>query len=108
MAALDMQADVIVMATHGRTGVQRAVICRVGGLPPSPPGPYDSVGQTYAHMCAWAVAHGLQPTQDMWEAYLTDREREPDPSQWRTGLFSPCRVMLSKARDWLAVTQGHG
>jgi effector-binding domain-containing protein len=50
-------------------------------------GPYDSVGHTYARMAAWAVAHGLQPTQDMWEVYLTDPEREPDPSQWRTGLF---------------------
>jgi len=50
-------------------------------------GPYDSVGHTYARMIAWAIAHGLQPTQDMWEVYLTDPEREPDPSHWRTGLF---------------------
>jgi nucleotide-binding universal stress UspA family protein len=31
MAALDTQADVIVMATHGRTGVQRAVMGSVAG-----------------------------------------------------------------------------
>jgi effector-binding domain-containing protein len=50
-------------------------------------GPYGSVGQTYARMAAWAIAHGLRPTQDMWEVYLTDPEREPDPAHWRTGLF---------------------
>jgi effector-binding domain-containing protein len=50
-------------------------------------GPYDSVGHTYARMTAWAIAHGLHPTQDMWEVYLTDPEREPDPARWRTGLF---------------------
>jgi effector-binding domain-containing protein len=50
-------------------------------------GPYDSVGRTYARMSAWAIAHGLRPTQDMWEVYLTDPEREPDPLRWRTGLF---------------------
>jgi len=50
-------------------------------------GPYFSVGQTYARMTAWAVAHGLRPTADTWEVYLTDPEREPDPTHWRTGLF---------------------
>jgi nucleotide-binding universal stress UspA family protein len=31
MAALDTHADLIVMATHGRTGVQRAVLGSVAG-----------------------------------------------------------------------------
>jgi hypothetical protein len=30
---------------------------------------------------------GWNPTDEMWEVYLTDPEREPDPERWRTGLF---------------------
>jgi effector-binding domain-containing protein len=52
-------------------------------------GPYDARGNTYATMSAWAIAHGLQPTGDMWEVYLTDPEREPDPDHWRVGVFLP-------------------
>jgi hypothetical protein len=29
----------------------------------------------------------MKPTGSMWEVYLTDPEREPDPSRWRTGVF---------------------
>ena len=50
-------------------------------------GRYERVGDTYAAMLAWAAARGLRPTGDMWEVYLTDPEREPDPQRWRTGLF---------------------
>jgi effector-binding domain-containing protein len=50
-------------------------------------GAYDTIGNTYEKMGAWARAHGLRPTEDRWEVYLTDPERESDPAQWRTGLF---------------------
>jgi len=50
-------------------------------------GDYDSISTSYARMAAWAIAHGLRPTQERWEVYLTDPERETDPSRWRTGLF---------------------
>ena len=52
-------------------------------------GPYDARRDTYATISAWAIAHGLQPTGDMWEVYLTDPEREPDPNRWRVGVFLP-------------------
>ncbi len=54
-------------------------------------GPYDTRRNTYATMSGWSVAHGLQPTGDMWEVYLTDPEREPDPDRWRVGVFLPVK-----------------
>jgi effector-binding domain-containing protein len=50
-------------------------------------GSYETLGNTYADMSAWAIAHGLLPTGELWEVYLTDPEREPDPNRWRTGVF---------------------
>ena len=50
-------------------------------------GTHENLGSTYPEMTAWATAHGLRPTGDMWEIYLTDPDREPDPQNWRTGLF---------------------
>lgn len=50
-------------------------------------GPYDTLSRTYADMRAWAVSEGMRPTDDMWEVYLTDPERELDPNRWRTGVF---------------------
>ena len=50
-------------------------------------GPYETLGNTYADMSAWAIAHGLLPTGEMWEVYLTDPKREPNPNGWRTGVF---------------------
>ena len=54
-------------------------------------GPYDTRRDTYALVSGWAIAHGLQPTGDMWEVYLTDPEREPDPGRWRVGVFLPVK-----------------
>jgi effector-binding domain-containing protein len=50
-------------------------------------GPYERLGTTYTQMRAWATAHGLQPTTEMWEVYLTDPEREPDPDRWQTRVY---------------------
>jgi effector-binding domain-containing protein len=50
-------------------------------------GPYETLGRTYSEISAWAIAHGMQPTGEMWEVYLTDPERELDPNRWRTGVF---------------------
>jgi effector-binding domain-containing protein len=50
-------------------------------------GPYETLSRTYAEMSAWATANGMKPTGSMWEVYLTDPEREPDPTRWRSGVF---------------------
>jgi effector-binding domain-containing protein len=50
-------------------------------------GPYETLGRTYAEMRAWATANGMQPVDAMWEVYLTDPDREPDPTRWRAGVF---------------------
>jgi effector-binding domain-containing protein len=50
-------------------------------------GPYEKLADTYAQIMAWAQANGLRVERDMWEVYLTDPEREPDPTRWQTRIF---------------------
>lgn len=50
-------------------------------------GPYETLKRTYAEMSQWAAINGLTPTGEMWQVFLTDPEREPDPSRWRIGIF---------------------
>jgi effector-binding domain-containing protein len=52
-------------------------------------GPYDTLPQTYEEVGAYMNERGLSPSSDMWEVYLSDPEREPDPATWRTQVFWP-------------------
>lgn len=52
-------------------------------------GSYDSLGQTYEELVAWATEQGLELAEGMWESYLTDPSAEPDQSRWRTLLTWP-------------------
>ena len=52
-------------------------------------GPYESLGETYDAVLSYVKAQGLTPSSDMWEVYLSDPEREPDPATWRTQVFWP-------------------
>ena len=52
-------------------------------------GPYDTMTGTYGEMEAWMAEQGVSPGPVMWESYLTDPEREPDPSTWRTLIVWP-------------------
>jgi effector-binding domain-containing protein len=50
-------------------------------------GPYEKLAETYAQMSGWAAQQGLTLADSLWEVYLTDPEREPDPAQWQTRVF---------------------
>jgi effector-binding domain-containing protein len=52
-------------------------------------GPYDRLRDTYADVQAWMAEHHLSAGPQMWESYLSDPEREPDPSHWRTLVVVP-------------------
>lgn len=54
-------------------------------------GPYDTISRTYRELQAWMAAQGIAPAGPMWERYLTDPDREPDPSRWRTAVHVPVR-----------------
>jgi effector-binding domain-containing protein len=52
-------------------------------------GSYDDLSQTYDDMYAWMKNEGLEPADAMWEVYLSDPSRQPDPATWRTEIWWP-------------------
>jgi effector-binding domain-containing protein len=52
-------------------------------------GSYDDLSQTYDDMYAWMKNEGLEPADAMWEVYLSDPSRQPDPATWRTEIWGP-------------------
>ena len=52
-------------------------------------GPYETMVQTYGEMTKWLVDHHLVPSNEMWEVYMSDPQKEPDPKTWRTEIYWP-------------------
>lgn len=52
-------------------------------------GSYDTMVDTYGAFAQWAKANGLRPHAEMWEEYLSDPQREPNPVKWRTEIYWP-------------------
>jgi len=52
-------------------------------------GPYDTMVETYAAMQDWIGSEGLEPSDEMWEFYLTGPTEEPDPAKWQTKIIWP-------------------
>jgi AraC family transcriptional regulator len=52
-------------------------------------GPYDTLQQTYGAIQQQMAAEGLAPADMMWEYYLSDPEKEPDPAKWQTRVVWP-------------------
>ncbi|MFC9773542.1 MULTISPECIES: GyrI-like domain-containing protein [unclassified Pseudarthrobacter] len=52
-------------------------------------GPYDALQQTYGAIQQQMQADGLTPADSMWEYYLSDPEKEPDPATWQTRVIWP-------------------
>jgi effector-binding domain-containing protein len=52
-------------------------------------GPYDTLADTYAEMQQFMAKNGLTAGPVMWESYLTDPGRQPDPATWRTQICWP-------------------
>ncbi|MDI9645002.1 MAG: GyrI-like domain-containing protein [Candidatus Verstraetearchaeota archaeon] len=52
-------------------------------------GPYDRIGETYKRMMDWMAERKLRSKGMMWESYLTDPEKEGDPSKYMTQIFFP-------------------
>jgi effector-binding domain-containing protein len=52
-------------------------------------GPYDTLEKTYSEIEQRIRADGSEPSDDMWEYYLSDPAAEPDPAGWRTRILWP-------------------
>lgn len=68
----------------------------IGGLLPASEaleavhlGPYDTLERTYALILERMSAEGMTPSDTMWEFYLSDPEKEPDPAKWQTRVVWP-------------------
>lgn len=54
-------------------------------------GPYDTLTDAYTAVDKWLAANGLLPADALWESYLTDPGEVPDPAEWKTQIFWPCK-----------------
>ncbi|WP_101525365.1 GyrI-like domain-containing protein [Nocardioides houyundeii] len=54
-------------------------------------GSYDTLGQSYERLAAWAAGQGLELGWPMWETYLTEPTPDGDPTAMRTRITWPVR-----------------
>jgi effector-binding domain-containing protein len=73
----------------GADGVQTAVLPGGDAFEAIHIGPYDTLGETYGAIQQRMQAEGLTPADTMWEYYLSDPEKEPDPAKWQTRVVWP-------------------
>lgn len=52
-------------------------------------GPYEELPAAHRALEAWVEAHAEVPAGGVWELYVTDPGREPDPAKWRTRVELP-------------------
>jgi effector-binding domain-containing protein len=53
-------------------------------------GPYDKLVESYMAMQGWMTKNHLKPAGYMWEAYLSDPDKEKDSEKWMTDMYWPC------------------
>jgi effector-binding domain-containing protein len=52
-------------------------------------GPYQGLAGAWEEFEAWIAAQGRTSGPSLWEVYLTDPQKNPDPATWRTELNRP-------------------
>ena len=52
-------------------------------------GPYEGLPRAWGEFMDRIVAERLRPAKDLYEAYLTNPDSDPDPATWRTELSRP-------------------
>ncbi|KRE76344.1 GyrI-like domain-containing protein [Arthrobacter sp. Soil763] len=70
-------------------GVRAGVLPAGRALEAMHVGPYDTLPETYGAVMAKMQAEGLTPGEAMWEYYLSDPAKEPDPAVWKTLVVWP-------------------
>jgi len=77
-------------ATGGGAGVVTPSVLPAGrALEALHVGPYEKLPQTYNAVMARMQAEGSTPGDTMWEFYLSDPGKEPDPAAWKTLVVWP-------------------
>ncbi|ACL40056.1 transcription activator effector binding [Pseudarthrobacter chlorophenolicus A6] len=70
-------------------GVEAGTLPETDALEALHSGPYDTLQHTYGAIQQQMQADGLIPADTMWEYYLSDPEKEPDPATWQTRVVWP-------------------
>jgi effector-binding domain-containing protein len=70
-------------------GVANSTLPEVEAFEAMHTGPYDTLERTYGIIQERMKAEGLTPSDTMWEYYLSDPEKEPDPMKWQTRVVWP-------------------
>lgn len=52
-------------------------------------GPYERLAQAWGELEQWIADQGRKSAAWLWETYLTDPSKNPDPATWRTELTRP-------------------
>ena len=73
----------------GTDGVQTGILPGGDAFEAIHIGPYDTLGETYSAIQQRMQDEGLTPADTMWEYYLSDPKKEPDPSTWQTRVVWP-------------------
>jgi effector-binding domain-containing protein len=87
---VDVEAGFPVSGNFKETdGVSRDVLPETDALEALHIGPYDTLQETYGGIQQQMEAEGLRPSDMMWEYYLSDPDKEPDPAKWQTRVVWP-------------------
>jgi effector-binding domain-containing protein len=52
-------------------------------------GPYEGLSGGWLELDKWIAAQGRKGQETLWETYLTDARKTPDPATWMTELTRP-------------------
>jgi effector-binding domain-containing protein len=55
-------------------------------------GRYEGLQNAHNEIGEWVLSHDHDPSGPVWEVFLTDPAREPDPARWETEVVWPLRV----------------
>lgn len=89
-ASVDVEAGFPIQGNfHGTGEVASGVLPDTDAFEAIHTGPYDQLGTTYDAIREHMQAEGATPGNDMWEYYLSDPLKQPDPATWQTRVIWP-------------------
>ncbi|MBP1137578.1 effector-binding domain-containing protein [Arthrobacter sp. PvP023] len=87
---VDVEAGFPVTApVSASAGVEAGTLPACRAFEATHTGPYDTLVTTYDAIQERMTEEGFTPADSMWEYYLSDPAKEPDPATWKTLVVWP-------------------